>query len=112
MTRKIGPNFEDGNQGQKAMHMITLPPVMDRTTAGALIGQIDTALQQGASVMIEGRDVARIGQCGLQLLLSAQLTAHTRGAEMTVQASSAMVGAAVLAGLADSLEWDGNDNDQ
>jgi len=94
------------------MNMITLPPIIDRTTAGALVAQLDTALQPGTDLVLEGRDVARIGQSGLQLLLSAKLTAETRGVDMTVHASAAMATAAELAGLSNCLAWVEHGDDQ
>lgn len=94
------------------MNMITLPPVIDRTTAGALVAQLDTALEPGASLVLEGRDVARIGQSGLQLLLSAKLTAESRGVDMTVHASGAMAAAAELSGLSHCLAWVEHNDDQ
>ena len=94
------------------MNMIVLPPVIDRTTAGALTAQIDQALQPGGAVVVEGRDVSRIGQCGLQLMLSAQLTAQSRSVLMTVHASEAMTHAAATAGLASTFIWAGLSNDQ
>lgn len=94
------------------MSMITLPLVIDRTTAGALVAQLDSALQPGVDLVLEGRDVARIGQSGLQLLLSAKLTAQSRGTEMTVHASAAMAAAAELAGLSNCLAWVEHGDDQ
>ena len=94
------------------MNMIVLPTVIDRTTAGALTAQIDQALKPGGDVVVEGRDVARIGQCGIQLMLSAQLTAQTRSVTMPVHASEAMAHAAETAGLASTFTWAGHSNDQ
>ena len=94
------------------MTMITLPPVMDRTTTGALVKQLDQALVAGAAITVEGRDVNRIGQSGLQLLLSAQLTAQARSAQLTVRPSQAMIGAGHVAGLADTFNWGTRRNDQ
>lgn len=92
--------------------MITLPTVMDRTTASALISHLDQALQPGKDILVEGRDVTRIGQSGLQLLLSAQHTAAMRGVSMTVHASPAMFGAAQIAGLTSAFNWMGHSDDQ
>lgn len=92
--------------------MITLPAVIDRTTASALVSHLDQALKPGAELMIEGRDVSRIGQSGLQLMLSAQYSAAARGVSMTVHASPAMLGAAQIAGLASAFNWTGHRHDQ
>ena len=94
------------------MTMITLTSVIDRTTAGALVDHIAQSLEAGKPVTIEGRDVTRIGQSGLQLLLSIQQTALARSVDMTVHASPAMASAAQMAGLASVMKWTGHSDDQ
>lgn len=94
------------------MSMIVLPPVIDRTTAGALVAQMDQALAAGDELIVEGRDVGRVGQAGLQLLLSAQLSAQARGVPFTVHASPAMAAAADVSGLASTFNWVNDSHDQ
>jgi len=94
------------------MTMITLPAVIDRTTASALVSHLDKALQPGEAATIEGRDVTRIGLSGLQLMLSAQQTALARAVTMTVYPSQAMIVAAQTAGMGSAFQWAGHNHDQ
>ncbi|MPT48943.1 MAG: STAS domain-containing protein [Sphingobium sp.] len=87
------------------MTMITLPAIMDRTSADALVSHLDRSMAPGVSVILEGSDVARIGLSGLQLMLSAQQTAQARSAMLEVHPSPAMISAARVAGLAEIFRW-------
>jgi len=96
----------------EAMGVIVLPPIMDRTISGTLVSPINAAFVDNNGFVIEGRDVARIGQCGLQLLLSALLTGRMRGSSVTIRPSQAMLRAAEIAGLEAAFGWSGDDHDQ
>lgn len=86
---------------------------MDRTVSGALVSPINAAfVDNNNGVVIEGRDVTRIGQCGLQLLLSALSTGQMRGSSVTINPSQAMLRAVELAGLEAAFGWSGNGHDQ
>jgi anti-anti-sigma regulatory factor len=77
---------------------VTLPPRLDRSAAASLAPVIATAIRDGA-VVLDGRAVERIGQAGMQLLLSARATARAAGAVLSIEPSLAMHDAACLAGL-------------
>lgn len=94
------------------MTMITLPAVIDRTTASALVSHLNQALLPGQEITVEGRDVTRIGQSGLQLMLSAQQTAMARSVAMAVYPSQAMIGAAQTAGMSDAFQWARHSHDK
>lgn len=95
-----------------ATAIIVLPPIMDRTVSGTLVSPINAAFVDNNGVVIEGRDVTRIGQCGLQLLLSALSTGQLRGSSVTINPSQAMLRAVELAGLEAAFGWSGNGHDQ
>jgi anti-anti-sigma regulatory factor len=96
----------------EATGIIVLPPIMDRTISGTLVSPINAAFVDNNSFVIEGRDVTRIGQCGLQLLLSALSTGRMRGSSVTIHPSQAMLRAAEIAGLEAAFGWSGDGHDQ
>src|SRR3546814_5662513 len=69
------------NRGDKTMKTINLPAVFDRMVAIELAPEIADALGGGPGVTIAAGDVRQIGQCGVQLLLSAALPASRRRSE-------------------------------
>jgi anti-anti-sigma regulatory factor len=96
----------------EATGIIVLPPIMDRTISGTLVSPINAAFVDNSGFVIEGRDVTRIGQCGLQLLLSALSTGRMRGSSVTIHPSQAMLRAAEIAGLEAAFGWSGDGHDQ
>src|SRR3546814_3281969 len=70
------------------MKTINLPAVFDRMVAIELAPEIADALGGGPGVTIAAGDVRQIGQCGVQLLLSAALTASRRGLAFVIQDAS------------------------
>ena len=84
----------------KGMKTINLPEVVDRTVATGLALELSDALGGGPGVVIEASKVRQIGQCGLQLLVSAAVTAVRREQAFSVeQPSEAFAGAVRIAGL-------------
>lgn len=82
------------------MKTITLPVIIDRTVAAELTPELTDALGTGAGIVIAAGNVRQIGQCGLQLLLSAALTASRRDMAFVVQeASEAFESALRISGL-------------
>lgn len=70
------------------MKTIQLPAIIDRTVAAELLPELADALGGGAGVTIAAGDVRQIGQCGLQLLLSAAKTAAHRGLGFAISGAS------------------------
>lgn len=66
------------------MTIITLPMVLDRQAAQSLASEISDAITQRANVELDGAPVTKIGQVGLQLLISAAVTATHRGGAVKV----------------------------
>src|SRR3546814_766930 len=92
------------NRGDKTMKTINLPAVFDRMVAIELAPEIADALGGGPGVTIAAGDVRQIGQCGVQLLLSAALTASRRGLAFVIQdASEAFENAVRISGLRNHL---------
>lgn len=82
------------------MKIIHLPPVIDRTIAAELTPELADALGATTGVAIAANEVRQIGQCGLQLLLSAAVTAARRNLSFEVQEpSEAMQQALRVSGL-------------
>lgn len=82
------------------MKTIHLPEVVDRTVATGLALELSDALGGGPGVVINANKVRQIGQCGLQLLVSAALTSVRREQEFSIaDASEAFAGAVRIAGL-------------
>ncbi|MBK5263714.1 MAG: STAS domain-containing protein [Alphaproteobacteria bacterium] len=67
------------------MKIINLPPVVDRTAAIELATELSDAMGAGTEVAVAAGNVRQIGQCGLQLLVSAALTAEKRDLSFMVQ---------------------------
>jgi anti-anti-sigma regulatory factor len=94
------------------MTTIQLPPTLDRNAAAAFAPQIQLALQDSEQLVIDGDSVSRIGQCGIQLLLSAQQSALSCDKTVRISASPAMIAAINLAGLESAVDWMGSSNDR
>lgn len=82
------------------MRVIQLPSVIDRTVAAELTPELADALGATTGVAVAANEVRQIGQCGLQLLLSAAVTAARRNLPFEVQEpSEAMQQALLISGL-------------
>ncbi len=84
------------------MKTFVLPAQFDRISAAALAPEFADALGTGP-IRIDASGVERVGQCGLQLLLSARATASDRGVGVEIIPSNVMRDAIRLSGLVDSL---------
>ena len=87
----------DGLEGGQT---ITLPPVLDREAVAAMLPDLRRAVQAGP-VRLDGVQVERIGQAGLQLVLSILRSGPFRASVVTC--SAALHKAATLAGLDEML---------
>jgi ABC-type transporter Mla MlaB component len=82
---------------------IALSAIVDREAVALLLPELREALGMG-SLRIEAARVERIGQAGLQLLISAARTAADANRTFAIENSSpALCRAARLAGVADHL---------
>jgi len=87
------------------MNKMQLPPIVDRMASSVLQSEINDVLTADVRVTLDGSKVERIGQTGLQLLVSAALTARNRGGSIAISdPSEPLMAAAGHAGLADWLE--------
>ena len=84
------------------MKTLVLPSRFDRVSAAALASEFADAFGIGP-VTVDASAVERVGQCGLQLLLSARATATCRGVGFSILPSDAMRDAICLCGLEDVL---------
>jgi chemotaxis protein CheX len=82
------------------MHRLKLPEIIDRSAAETLAAELSAAVTPGASIEIDGSQVSRIGQAGLQVMLSGRMTAtDCRASFDIIRPSKAFLDAAALAGL-------------
>lgn len=82
------------------MKRINLPDVVDRTVATGLAIELSDALGGNEGLVINAAKVRQIGQCGLQLLVSAALTSVRREQSFSIaEPSEAFAGAVRIAGL-------------
>jgi ABC-type transporter Mla MlaB component len=77
------------------MTTIALPSILDRQAAQSLAPEISDAITQGSKVELDAAKVAKIGQVGIQLLISAAITATHRGAAIAITNASECLLAAV-----------------
>lgn len=83
---------------------INLPATLDRSAVEALTGELRTAIQSGEEILVDAANVDRIGQAGLQLLLSAHKSAQSAGIVFgIIKPSVAISDAAALTGLSSHL---------
>lgn len=79
---------------------VDLLPVMDRDAAGLIAAELRDALRAGGGIAIHADRVDRIGQVGLQLLLSAARSAAAADVALAIHAPSpAFLTAVEIAGL-------------
>lgn len=82
------------------MKTINLPDVVDRTVATGLALELSDALGGNGGLVINAEKVRQIGQCGLQLLVSAAMTSIRREQYFSIaDPSEAFVAAVRIAGL-------------
>ncbi len=86
------------------MKTFTLPSIVDRVAVEALIAEVSDVLNGAEGAAFDGSQVARIGQCGLQFLVSAAVTAAERGGAFRIDdPSEPLTAALALSGLAPAL---------
>lgn len=91
---------QTGTARDGATTRVRLLPVMDRAAADRLAPELRAALRTGGGVAVHADSVDRIGQTGLQLLLSAARSAAAAGVPLTIHAPSLALQTAVeIAGL-------------
>lgn len=87
------------------MNKIKLPEKLDRTACTALGTAFAAAIAENPAIDVEASAVERMGQSGLQLLVSAAISCEQRGGTLTFsEPSAAMVDSFRRAALAEWLE--------
>lgn len=83
---------------------IVLPATVDRSATQTLVGEIRTAIEQTQDFAVDAANVERIGQAGLQLLMSAKKSAAAASLGFGIlRPSVAVREAAALTGLSAHL---------
>ena len=81
-----------------------LPETLGLDNAAALIAALDEKIVHNARLELDGSKVTKIGQTGLQLLLSAKLTAQNRQAIVAfVNPSQAILDVLTICGKDETL---------
>lgn len=83
---------------------IVLPATVDRAATQMIVEELRAAFARSEEIAVDAANVERIGQSGLQMLMSAKKTAASAGVGFgIVRASVAVSEAAALTGLSAHL---------
>ncbi|MEK6638572.1 MAG: STAS domain-containing protein [Pseudomonadota bacterium] len=95
------------------MTTIILPAILDREAAQSLASEISDAITQRSHVELDGNRIAKIGQVGIQLLVSAAVTAAHRGAVVKVKnPSQILLTALKMTKAVDHIDLEASDDDK